>query len=61
MHFKMVSSILINYYSLTSKYTVKNTIPGECMGKLFSVILLVHRLLSSGPEELVMDTCTHWP
>lgn len=31
-------------------------VPGEWMGKLFSVTLLVHRLLSSGPEELVMDT-----
>lgn len=30
--------------------------PGDWMGKLFSVTLLVHRLLSRGPEELVMDT-----
>ncbi len=43
------------------KIMKKMIIPGECMGKLFSVMLLVHRLLSSGPDELVMDTCTHWP
>lgn len=36
-------------------------LPGEWIGKLFSVMLLVHRLLSSGPEELVIDTWTHWP
>lgn len=35
--------------------------PGEWMGKLFSVMLLLQRLLSNGPEELVMDTWTHWP
>lgn len=34
----------------------KDRRPGDWIGKLFSVMLLVHRLLSRGPEELVMDT-----
>lgn len=42
-------------------YSCDNAIPGECIGKLFSVMLLVHRLLSSGPDELVINTCTHCP
>lgn len=43
----------------THACTHAQQVPGEWMGKLFSVMLLVHRLLSSGPDEVVMETWTH--
>lgn len=50
--------LIIYTHTHTCTYAHKrtHTVPGECIGKLFSVMLLVHKLLSRGPEELVMDT-----